>query len=120
MEGASRLPLPPPNSVADSVEELPDRAPFVDKVREGFGPVDPLALSAVPVALLAVFSLPLETRRSLAFDYVDPTLVTAFTAHYVHLGTAHLVGFCVGFLTVYVWVLVTTPAEPSDAIPVDE
>ncbi|SMO85018.1 hypothetical protein [Halorubrum cibi] len=53
-------------------------------------PPDLLVLSAVPVVLLAAFTLSEETRRSLAFAYHDPTVLTAFSAHYVHLEAAHL------------------------------
>ncbi|WP_241964435.1 hypothetical protein [Halorubrum sp. 48-1-W] len=52
--------------------------------------VDLLVLFAVPVALLAVFAFPEATRRSLAFAYHDPTVRSAFTAHYVHLEADHL------------------------------
>ena len=54
--------------------------------------VDVLVLSVVPVVLLAVFSLPEATRRSLSFAYTAPTPMTAFTAHYVHLQGGHLAG----------------------------
>ncbi|WP_281194870.1 hypothetical protein [Halorubrum sp. F4] len=53
-------------------------------------PIDLLVLLAVPVVLLAVFTLPEATRRSLAFAYHDPTVLTAFSAHYVHLEADHL------------------------------
>ena len=59
--------------------------------------VDVLALLAVPAALIAVFALPEATRRSLAFAYRDPTLLSAFTAHYVHLGADHLLGNLAGY-----------------------
>lgn len=98
MDGDSTLPVTPPESVAETVEALAEHAPFVEGVKEGFHPVDLLALSTVPVVLLAVFSLSLETRRSLAFDYASPTLATAFTSHFVHLDTAHLVGNLVGYV----------------------
>ena len=54
--------------------------------------VDLLVLLAVPAVLIAVFALPESTRRSLAFAYADPTVPTAFTAHYVHLDAGHLAG----------------------------
>ena len=60
--------------------------------------VDLLLLAAVPAALGAVFSLPESTRRSLAFAYTDPTVLTAFTAHYVHLEAGHLAGNVAGYL----------------------
>ncbi|EMA61563.1 hypothetical protein [Halorubrum kocurii] len=59
--------------------------------------VDLLALAAVPAVLAAVFALPESTRRSLAFAYADPTVRTAFTAHYVHLDTGHLAGNVAGY-----------------------
>lgn len=58
---------------------------------------DVAVLLAVPVVLIAVFALPLETRRAYAFSYAEPTVVTAFTAHYVHLTPSHLVGNLAGF-----------------------
>ena len=59
--------------------------------------LDLLVLLAVPAVLLAVFALPEATRRSLAFAYLDPTLSSAFTAHYVHLGAGHLLGNLAGY-----------------------
>ena len=53
-------------------------------------PLDVLLLAVVPVVLLSVFSLPTSVRRDLALSYVDPTLVSAFASHFVHLGAAHL------------------------------
>lgn len=53
--------------------------------------VDPVALATVPAALVAVFALPLSVRRDLVLAYTDPTLLTAFAAHFVHLDAAHLV-----------------------------
>ena len=58
---------------------------------------DLLALCVPPVVLLAVFALPEATRRSLAFAYTEPTALSAFAAHYVHLGTDHLLGNLVGY-----------------------
>ncbi|GAA0514254.1 hypothetical protein SAMN04488066_103153 [Halorubrum aquaticum] len=61
-----------------------------EELRSRARALDLLALSAVPVVLLAVFALPETTRRSLAFAYHEPTALTAFSAHYVHLEAAHL------------------------------
>lgn len=58
---------------------------------------DILVLAGVPAILIAIFTLPEATRRSLAFSYTDPTLVTAFTAHFVHLDTGHLAGNVAGY-----------------------
>ncbi|MDZ5812021.1 hypothetical protein U4E84_11780 [Halorubrum sp. AD140] len=59
--------------------------------------LDLLVLLAVPAVLVAVFALPESTRRSLAFAYADPTLRSAFVAHYVHLDAGHLAGNVVGY-----------------------
>ena len=75
-----------------------DETPVRRKLAAGVRAVDLLFLAAVPVALLAVFSLPEATRRSLAFSYTDPTLATAYTAHFVHLDVRHLVGNVAGYL----------------------
>lgn len=58
---------------------------------------DLLVLALVPVVLGAVFALPESTRRSLAFAYTEPTALTAFTAHYVHLEAGHLAGNVAGY-----------------------
>jgi len=59
--------------------------------------IDLLVLLAVPAVLLAVFSLPEPTRRSLAFAYADPTLGSAFASHYVHFEVEHLAGNLGGY-----------------------
>lgn len=51
---------------------------------------DCLALSTVPLVLVAVYLLPEPTRQALVFALHDPTLVTAHTAHFVHLSAGHL------------------------------
>lgn len=53
-------------------------------------PVDLVAITAIPACLLIVFVLPEPVRRQLALSYVDPTLVGAFAAHFVHLDAGHL------------------------------
>lgn len=58
--------------------------------RRGFGVADLFVLAAVPVALWLVYLLPEATRRSLAFEYWDPTPLTAFASAYVHLDAGHL------------------------------
>lgn len=63
---------------------------FVRDVVDAVRLVDVACMLAVPVALLAVFSLPMAVRRTYVFSYTDPTVVTAFTAAYVHLDHSHL------------------------------
>lgn len=72
-------------------------AAFVDDLVASARARDLLALCVPPVAIVAVFTLPETTRRSLAFAYADPTLLSAFTAHYVHLGADHLLGNLAGY-----------------------
>lgn len=63
---------------------------FFREVGDAVRLVDVVCILAVPVAMLAVFSMPLAVRRAYVFSYTDPTIVTAFTAPYVHLELSHL------------------------------
>lgn len=63
---------------------------FVVAVRRRGRVADGLALGAVPAVLVGVFVLSRSTRVSLGFAYTDPTLSTAYTAHFVHLSVGHL------------------------------
>lgn len=58
---------------------------------------DVALLAAVPAVLIALFLLPESTRLALAFSYTDPTVVTAFTAHYVSASAGHLLANVLGF-----------------------
>lgn len=59
---------------------------------------DCLALAAVPLVVLGVYALPDATRRSLAFAYQEPTILTAYTAHFVHLEAEHLAANLLGYV----------------------
>lgn len=63
---------------------------FVRDVAEAVRLVDVACILAVPLVILAVFALPLEVRRAYVFSYTEPTVLTAFTAAYVHLEPGHL------------------------------
>lgn len=63
---------------------------FSRVLRSAVRPADVVAILAVPLVLVGVFLLPEGTRRALAFSYTEPTLLTAFTANFVHLGAGHL------------------------------
>jgi len=63
---------------------------FPQVLRTAVRPADLMAILAVPLVLVGVFALPEATRRAMAFSYTEPTLWTAFTANYVHLGADHL------------------------------
>jgi hypothetical protein len=51
---------------------------------------DLAAIGIVPVVLMTVFHLPTGVKRGLVLDYTAPTLVTAYTAHFVHFTMPHL------------------------------
>jgi membrane associated rhomboid family serine protease len=59
-------------------------------IREAVRPRDLLALAVVPVVLLAVAALPVARRRALVLSHTEPTLLTAYTSHFVHLADWHL------------------------------
>lgn len=77
-----------------------DTEPFFQAVSARIRIRDVLLLAAVPVALGCVFLLPLETRRAYVLTYMEPTVTTAFTAHYVHLTGRHLAANVLGYLVV--------------------
>lgn len=54
--------------------------------------LDLLVIFLVPVVLAGVYSLPRTTLEAWVFDTTAPTLATAYTAHFVHLDTLHLLG----------------------------
>lgn len=53
---------------------------------------DFVLIITVPIALLGVFLLPIETREQFVFSVSEPTIITAYTSYYVHLDQAHLLG----------------------------
>ncbi|MFC6721067.1 rhomboid family intramembrane serine protease [Halobacteriaceae archaeon SHR40] len=54
--------------------------------------LDLLMIATVPLVLLAVFVLPVATLERFVFDTTDPTLLTGYTAYFVHLEWFHLLG----------------------------
>jgi len=60
--------------------------------------VDLLAIASVPAVLLGVFALPQSTRLALALRYVEPSIQTAYTMHFVHLQVEHLLTNVVAYL----------------------
>lgn len=63
---------------------------FPQELRSECRVEDLLLVTAVPLALVAVYALPEATRRSLVFAYEEPTPLTAYASHFVHLGPEHL------------------------------
>lgn len=76
------------------------RQPFLRTLSRSFRLVDLAALVAVPLVLVGVFLLPMEVRRAYMFSYTEPTLLTAFTANYVHLGLGHFMSNLGAYLIV--------------------
>lgn len=97
-----------PSDYADSDgaegASLPARTTGNDLValRERLRPVDAVPVVAVPAVLVAVYLLPEATRRSLALAYRDPTLVTMYVSHFVHLSAGHLLTNLVVYFAVVV------------------
>lgn len=79
---------------------VPGSRPFSSATWRGFYPLDLVLLLSVPALLGLVSLLPYPLRRSLIFEYAAPTLLTAFTAPFVHLGPAHLVVNILGYFLV--------------------
>jgi len=74
------------------------RPPFLDAVREVVRRRECLGLAAVPALLVGVFLLPEPIRRTLTFAYVEPSVVTAVTAHFVHFSVDHLLANVLGYV----------------------
>jgi hypothetical protein len=53
---------------------------------------DVLAIGLVPLVLAAVSALPRETLEGLTFDVTEPSVLTAYASHFVHLDAVHLLG----------------------------
>ncbi|WP_254838234.1 hypothetical protein [Natronomonas marina] len=74
-------------------------------IRLGFGTTlharsslfDAGLIVAVPFVLIAVFTLPAGVRESYALEYTDPTLVTMYASHFVHLNVQHLAANLAGY-----------------------
>ncbi|MDS0282616.1 hypothetical protein [Haloarcula onubensis] len=77
-----------------------DRPPFGRALRQRVEGRDLAVLAVVPCVLLAAFLLPVSTRQALAFEYADPSLLSAFASAYVHTTAAHLAVNLLGYLLV--------------------
>jgi len=66
--------------------------------RERLHLADAAVVLGVPALLVAVYALPAPVKRSLTFDYVDPTVATALASHFVHFAPGHLFGNAAGYL----------------------
>lgn len=61
---------------------------------------DVASLLAVPLVLVGVYLLPGSLKWRLAFEYTSPTVLTAFTSHYLHLSAEHLLLNLLGYALV--------------------
>jgi len=52
--------------------------------------IDIAVITLIPVVLVGVYLLPFDLKRALALEYLDPTILTVFTAHFIHLTPVHL------------------------------
>ncbi|MFC7072303.1 hypothetical protein ACFQJ7_05370 [Halovenus rubra] len=73
---------------------------FSWKIKADVQFVDLLLLGSVPVVLCLVFFLPEGQRSQLVFEVDNPSILTAFTASYVHLTESHLTGNVAVYLVV--------------------
>ncbi|WP_123537546.1 hypothetical protein [Halosimplex salinum] len=76
------------------------RRPFARWLAGGARRLDLAVIAAVPLVLVAVFALPEPVRRSLAFDYTRPSVLTAYAAPFVHLEWSHLLVNVLGYAVV--------------------
>jgi hypothetical protein len=65
---------------------------FVSDLSESVRLLDILLITVVPLILFLLSQLPDTTHRSLAFNPDTPTVLSSFTAHFVHFDGAHLSG----------------------------
>lgn len=66
-------------------------------LREGTSIHDLLLVLSVPTVLLAMMTVPRAVRESLAFEYTDPSVMTAVASSFVHLSGTHLAVNLVGY-----------------------
>lgn len=62
--------------------------------------LDVAPIAAVAGLLVGVYALPTSVKRELVFAYGTPTLLTAYTAHFVHFSVSHLAGNLAAFVLV--------------------
>jgi hypothetical protein len=62
--------------------------------------VDLAVVSIVPTVMILVYLLPSGLKQGLVLDYTDPTIITSYTSHFVHVSTTHLAVNLVGYILV--------------------
>lgn len=94
------------NHAGISDDQPPSRGGHLDDGATGLPPsrriraVDVAFVAAIPAVLVAVFLLPLGRRRDLALLYTDPSVLTMYASHFVHLGLPHLAANLLVYLLV--------------------
>ena len=73
---------------------------FVEDVLQQAHRSDIALIGTVPVLLVTIHLLPREALEQLAFDTTQPTVVTAFASHFVHMDAFHLFGNSTVYLCV--------------------
>jgi len=84
----------------DHVGERESTAGGFESLRSPSTAADLLLVSVVPALLLAAATLPVSVRRTLVFEYGNPTLWTALASSFVHVGQGHLAVNLVGYALV--------------------
>lgn len=77
-----------------------DEAPYpgsLDALFENTRRIDIVTLGIVPMILLLGFTLPAATQRNLIFDYQAPTILTAYSNHFMHISLVHLLVNLLGY-----------------------
>lgn len=74
----------------DVWEVVIERARFLDFV----------ILAISPTIIFLIHLLPSSVKQGLVLDYTDPTIIAAYTSHFVHLSTSHLAVNLFGYILV--------------------
>jgi len=77
-----------------------DETPFLRALRRQVHPADVTLFFFVPLVLVGLYQLPQATRAALTFKTPAPTVMTAYTAHFVHMDASHLLGNLSVYLSV--------------------
>lgn len=98
MSNSAETPGSQPPSHGDHPGERPAEASPSPSHR--IRPVDVALVAAIPVVLVAVFLLPMGLRRDLALLYTEPSVLTMYASHFVHLDRPHLMANLLVYLLV--------------------
>jgi membrane associated rhomboid family serine protease len=77
-----------------------DRKGFLNETFNKVRFVDLLLIYGVLIPLFWIQLRPDSVRRTLVLDYADPSLMSVYTTHFVHINWAHLLGNVGGYVLV--------------------